>query len=144
MKDNWNNYTTKEGLDKWHKVDKQNFIPPKNDTNLVFYSKGGQVFCGHYKNGVGFVCYGVSKKELTDVEVTHWMNLKHPDEFQQMLDDMDMQFHECQHCNNRCNCNEEICKCCNTVTCVTCKEGFKKEDTYEAIGGHQCIKCSGI
>ncbi len=87
-KDNWNNHITKEGLDKWHKVDKDNFVPPESSTNIVFFTKNGGIFCGYYKRA--FICYGINKKELADVEVTHWMNLKHPDDFQQMLDDMDV------------------------------------------------------
>lgn len=30
------------------------------------------------------------------------------------------------------------------VECVTCKQKFKEEETYKAIGGWQCIKCAGF
>lgn len=89
MKDNFNNWIKKYALDKWHKVDKENFVRPESNTNIVFFTKNGGIFCGHYDGRVGFVCYGINKKELTDVEVTHWRNLSLPDEYQKMLDDMD-------------------------------------------------------
>lgn len=88
-KENFNNWVTKEELNKWHKVDKANFTPPPTSTNILFFTEGGGIFCGHYKGSVGFVCYGISKRELTDVEVTHWRILDFPLEYQQMLDDLD-------------------------------------------------------
>ncbi len=88
-RDNWNNWIAKNKANKWHKVDKDNFVPPKHSTNIVFFTKSGSVFTGYYKGSIGFICYGISKKELTDVEVTHWRNLDFPEEYQQMLDEMD-------------------------------------------------------
>ena len=88
-KDNWNNWIEKEDLNKWHKVDHDNFIKPPSSTNIIFYTKALSVFCGHYKSSQGFICYGISKEELKDVEVTHWRLLDHPKEVQDMLDAMD-------------------------------------------------------
>lgn len=88
-KDNWNNEVTKKELNKWHKVDKDNFVSPPSSTNIVFFTKAGDVFCGHYKGSEGFTCYGINKEELKTVEVTYWRLLPFPDEYQKMLDDMD-------------------------------------------------------
>lgn len=89
-KENFNNKVRKEDWDKWHKVDKSNFTPPPTSTNIVFFTESGSVFCGHYKSSVGFICYGIGAKELTDVEVTHWRILTNPAEYQKILDDMDI------------------------------------------------------
>lgn len=86
---NWNNWIKEQGLDKWHKVDKKNFVPPTSNTNIIFFTKAGSIYCGHYKESVGFVCYGIGKKELTDAEVTHWRNMDFPEEYQKFLDDQD-------------------------------------------------------
>lgn len=88
-KENWNNYIKKENLNRWNKVDKDNFTPPKRNINIVFFTKNGGIFCGEYKGNRGFVCYGIGARELTDVEVTHWRNLDFPGDYQDMLDDMD-------------------------------------------------------
>lgn len=93
-KDNWNNHVKKENLNEWHKIDKDNFVAPKSNTNIIFFTKNGGVFCGHYKSSTGFTVYGIGAKELQDVEVTHWRNLDFPIEFQHMLDEMDEKFEE--------------------------------------------------
>jgi hypothetical protein len=88
-KDNWNNWIKREDLNKWHKVDHENFIKPPSDINLIFYTKALSCYCGVYKSSQGFICYGIGARELTDVEVTHWRLLDHPKEVQEMLDEMD-------------------------------------------------------
>lgn len=86
---NWNEYIEANNLNTWHKVDKDNFVPPKDNTTMIlFFTKSGNIYCGYYKNS-GFVCYGIGKQELTDVEVTHWRNLDFPVEYQEMLDSID-------------------------------------------------------
>lgn len=87
--ENWNTMIEQKGLNKWHKVDKGNFHAPQySSTMMLFFSKGS-IFCGYYSKSKGFVCYGIEKRELTDVDVTHWRNLDFPQEFQQFLDDRD-------------------------------------------------------
>jgi len=89
MKNNFNNWVSSEKLNEWHKVDKENFTPPPTNYNLLFFTKAGDIFCGEYKGSRGFICYGIGKKELTDVEVTHWRIVDFPIEYQEMLDAMD-------------------------------------------------------
>lgn len=81
----FNQWVSKEDLDKWHKVNPLNFTPPPSSTNIIFFTEGGSVFCGIYHSRRGFVCYGIGAKELTDVEVTHWRILAFPDDFQELL-----------------------------------------------------------
>jgi len=86
---NWNDWLKGSGFDKWNKVDKADFVPPETSTSIVFFTKAGDIFTGHYKGSVGFVCYGINQTQLTDVEVTHWRNLDWPDEFQKQMDEKD-------------------------------------------------------
>jgi len=86
---NWNDWLKGSGFDKWNKVDKADFVPPETSTAIVFFTKAGDVFTGHYKRSVGFVCYGINQTQLTDVEVTHWRNLDWPEDFQKQMDEKD-------------------------------------------------------
>lgn len=91
---NFNSWVEKEGLDEWHKVDKENFVPPPTSTNLVFFTESGSIYRGIYHSRRGFVCYGIGAKELTDVEVVQWRVLKFPKEFQDYLDNMEKEYQE--------------------------------------------------
>lgn len=86
--ENWNDYIIKKGYNNWQKVSKDN-LPEKNTTNLIFFTRNGGIFCGHYKsNTKTFICYGINGKEILDVEVTHWRNELFPKEYQDYLDSL--------------------------------------------------------
>ncbi len=87
---NFNQWVIREDLNKWHKIDKQKFTPPPTSTNILFFTASGDIYCGYYKGSIGFVCYGIGAKALTDVEVTHWRIMDFPAEYQQMLDEIDL------------------------------------------------------
>lgn len=87
---NFNEWVDKENLNTWHKVDKSDFKAPPTNYNLIFFTKAGGIFCGYYKRG--FVCFGINKIELTDVEVTHWRILDLPTEYQEFLDKSEIDF----------------------------------------------------
>ena len=54
---------------------------PETSSELLLHTKSGSNYVGFYKYIIKmFICYGVYKKEIDDIEVTHWMPLPKPPE----------------------------------------------------------------